>query len=60
MKRIYFGMTVNERLYVGGLSNDFDTCVKKKDVEGIKAILKKVELDQDTIVEIINSLELND
>lgn len=33
---------------------------KKKDVEGIKAILKKDELDQDTIVEIINSLKLND
>lgn len=53
-------MTGKERLYIGGLSNDFDTCEKKKDVEGIKAILKKDELDQDTIVEIINSLKLND
>lgn len=60
MKNVYFGMTVNERLYVSELSNDFDTSVKKKDIEGIKAILKKVELDQDSITEIINSLELND
>jgi hypothetical protein len=60
MKNIYFGMTGKERLFIGGLSNDFDTCAKKKDVEGIKAILKKDELDQDTIVEIINSLKLND
>ena len=60
MKNVYFGMTVNERLYVSELSNDFDTCVKKKDIEGIKVILKKVELDQDSIAEIINSLEFND
>lgn len=60
MKNIYFGMTGKERFYIGGLSNDFDTCLYKKDVEGIKAILKKDELDQDTIVEIINSLKLND
>ncbi|RBN51119.1 hypothetical protein [Flavobacterium psychrolimnae] len=60
MKNVYFGMTVNERLYVSELSNDFDTCVKMKDVEGVKAILKKVELDQYSIIEIIKSLELND
>jgi hypothetical protein len=60
MKNVYFGMTVNERLYVSELSNDFDTCVKMKDVEGVKAILKKVELDQYSIIEIINSLKLND
>ena len=50
MKNIYFGMTGKERFYIGGLFNDFETCVYKKDVEGIKAILKKDELDQDTIV----------
>lgn len=60
MKNVYFGMTVNERLYVSELSNDFDTCVKMKDVEGVKAILKKVELDQYSTIEIINSLKLND
>jgi hypothetical protein len=60
MKNVYFGMTVKERLYVSELSNDFDTCVKMKDVEGVKAILKKVELDQYSIIEIINSLKLND
>lgn len=51
-------MTLNERLYVGGLIHDFDNCLKQKDIEGIKSILKKVELNEESIFEIINSLEL--
>ena len=50
-------MTVNERLYVAGLTDDFETCLKQKDFEGIKSILKKVELNEDSVVEIINSLK---
>lgn len=38
--------------------NDFDNCLKQKDIEGIKSILKKVELNEESIFEIINSLEL--
>ena len=53
-------MTVNERLYVAGLTNEFETCLKQKDFEKIKSILKKVELNEDSIIEIINSLALRD
>ncbi|WP_244281729.1 hypothetical protein [Flavobacterium xueshanense] len=51
-------MTVNERLYVAGLMNDFEICLKQKDFEGINSVLKKVELNEDSIIEIINSLKL--
>ena len=50
-------MTVNERLYVAGLTNDFEYCLKQKDFEEIKLILKKVELNEDSIIEVINSLK---
>jgi hypothetical protein len=56
----FSGMTVNERLYVAGLTNEFETCLKQKDFEKIKSILKKVELNEDSIIEIINSLALRD
>ncbi|MFV8321576.1 hypothetical protein [Flavobacterium sp. LB3P21] len=59
MESKFSGMTVNERLYVGGLMNDFDNCLKQKDVEGIKSILKKVELNEESIFDIVNSLEID-
>jgi hypothetical protein len=59
MESMFSGMTVNERLYVGGLMDDFDNCLKQKDVEGIKSILKKVELNEESIFDIINNLELD-
>ncbi|WP_426062869.1 hypothetical protein [Flavobacterium sp. DSP2-3-1] len=49
-------MTVNERLYVVGLTNEFESCLKQKDFEKIKSILKKVKLNGDSIIEITNSL----
>jgi hypothetical protein len=42
MKNIYFGMTGKERLYIGGLSNDFDTCEKKKMLKELKLFLRKM------------------
>ena len=56
MKSKFLGMTVNERLYVSGLMPDFDFYLKQKDVEGIKRILRKIELHESSIIEIINSL----
>ena len=56
----FSGMTVNERLYDVGLMNEFESCLKQKDFEKIKSILKKVELNEDSIIEIINSLALRD
>ena len=52
----FSGMTVNERLYVVGLMNEFESCLKQKDFEKIKSILKKVKLNGDSIIEITNSL----
>jgi hypothetical protein len=40
----FYGMTVNKHLNVDGLINDFDRYLKQKYIEGIKSILKKVEL----------------
>ena len=54
----FSGMTVNERLYAGGLMNDFDSYLKQKDIEGMKSILKKVELNENSILEIIDSLKI--
>lgn len=52
-------MTVNERLYLRGLMDNFDSCLKQKDVEGIKAILRMVDLTEESIFDIINNLELD-
>ncbi|MFV5700466.1 hypothetical protein ACM55F_01205 [Flavobacterium sp. XS2P12] len=59
MESKFTGMTVNERLYVGGLMNDFDNCLKQKDVDGIKSILRKLELNEESIFDIIVSLGLD-
>lgn len=59
MESKFSGMTVNERLYVADLMDDFDYCLKQKDVEGIKSILKKIELNENSILDIINSLEID-
>jgi hypothetical protein len=54
----YVGMTVNERLYVSGLMDKFDNAVKRKDVSTIVSILKKVELKEESIKPILDSLKL--
>lgn len=55
----FSGMTVNERLYVSGLMSDFDSCLKKKDIKGIKSILRKVELDEKNILDIVIGLGID-
>jgi hypothetical protein len=55
----FSGMTVNERLYVSGLMNSFESCIKNKDVEGIKSILRKVELVEKNIQDIVTSLDFD-
>ncbi|MCD7931730.1 MAG: hypothetical protein LUE98_09850 [Tannerellaceae bacterium] len=54
----YRGMTVNERLYVSGLMDEFDKAVGKKDSESIISILKEVELTDKSIEDILLSLRL--
>jgi iron uptake system EfeUOB component EfeO/EfeM len=58
MDNKYAGMTVNERLYVSGLMDEFDDAVKKKDIEKVRAILEKVELTEDSIKPILENLKL--
>jgi len=53
MKNKYSGMTVNEQLYVSGLINEFDKAVKKKDIERIITILRKVDLTDEATINIL-------
>ncbi|MEZ2337957.1 hypothetical protein AB6735_20075 [Mucilaginibacter sp. RCC_168] len=53
MENKYLGMTLNERLYVSGLINEFDKAVKEKDVEKIKSILREVDLTDRTTIDAI-------
>ena len=58
MEDKYLGTTVNERLYLSGLLNDFDRAVEEKDVIKVISILKKVELNNASINPILEALGL--
>jgi hypothetical protein len=54
------GMAVNERLYVSGLSIDFDNAVKENNIKKVLDILKKIELNEVSIKPILQSLGLEE
>ena len=54
----YEGMTVNERLFISGNLTAFDQAILDKDVEIVKSILKLVELDQNSIQDILEYYNL--
>jgi hypothetical protein len=54
----YKGMTVNERLWVSGLSDEFDKAVKEKDANKVTQILEEVELTKPNIDPILENLGL--
>lgn len=58
MDNKYAGMTVNERLYVSGLMDDFDKAVGEKNTAEVIRILRKVELGDDSIKPILEQLGL--
>lgn len=58
MENKYAGMTVNERLYVSGLMDEFDKAVEEKNSEKIRTILEKVELTEKSIKPILEQLQL--
>jgi len=51
-------MTVNERLYVSGLMDEFEEAVQKKDTKKVHAILEQVELTKESIKPILEKLGL--
>jgi hypothetical protein len=54
----YAGMTVNERLYVSSLMDEYDKAVKEKDIQRVRKILEKVELTEANIKPILEQLSL--
>lgn len=50
MDNQYGGMTVNERLYVSGLIEEFDKAVVEKNINEVILILKKVEITDDSLI----------
>jgi len=58
MDNKYKGMTVNERLYVSELLDEFDKAVKNKDVYEVVRILEAVELTKPNIDTILAKFEL--
>ena len=53
-------MTVNERLYVSGLMDEFDKAVTERNTADVVRILKEVELGEDSIKPILERLNLRD
>lgn len=54
----YTGMTVNERLYVSGLLEDFNRAVDEKNTGDIISILKQVGLTDLSIIPILEHLKI--
>lgn len=49
----YAGMTVNERLWVSGLFEEFEVAIRSKDVKRVVEILESVELGDDESIRAI-------
>ena len=54
----YFGMTVNERLYLSGKLDLFDQAVAQKNVKEVIKILKSIDLKIQSIIPILESFSL--
>jgi len=58
MEKKYAGMTVNERLYVSGLMDEFDKAVEERNADRVRSILERVELTEESIRPILEHLKL--
>ena len=58
MENKYAGMTVNERLYLSGMMDEFDKAVEEKNIEKIRSILEHVDLSEESIKPILAQLSL--
>lgn len=53
-KKIDFkGMTVNERLFLSGLMDNFDLAKERHDKNGLVEILRQLEVDEPSIKKIL-------
>jgi len=59
MENKYAGMTVNERLYVSGLIDEFDEAVEERNIDRVRDILEMVELTEESIKPILEKLNLH-
>ena len=55
----FAGMTVNERLFVAGLMDSFDKAIAENNKEEVILILKKVNLNSETIEANLKSIFKN-
>ena len=51
----YDAMTVNERLYVAGLLDEFDAAISSGDKKRLKELLNEVEVPNESIEEILTN-----
>ena len=58
MDNKYKGMTVNERIYVAGLMDEFEKAIQGKNTAKVITILKTVELTDDVIKPILEKYGL--
>lgn len=58
LEQKYAGMTINERLYLSGLMDEFDKAVKDRDIERLRGILSNLELTNESIEPILKELGL--
>lgn len=58
MEKNFAGMTVNERLYTANLDDEYYEAIKEKNVVKIIFILMRVDLKEESIVEILKSHNL--
>jgi len=52
------GMTVNERLFASGKTEEFDHAVTIRDTKKLKEILKEIGVDESSIQAILERLSL--
>lgn len=55
----YSGMTTNERMFVAGLLDDFDTAARRRDRSRMIAILLQVEFDHAEASSIVDTILSN-
>jgi hypothetical protein len=58
MENKYAGMTMNERLYVSGLMDEFDAAVEERDIGRLRNVLSNVELTEESIGPILDQMGL--